>query len=273
MSRFTDRTVLITGASLGVGRACAHRFFAEGARVVLVARRLEPLQAVLAELGDAERVLLVAADVTDQHALEGMVAQTVARFGGLHGLVNNAGAHFRGEVASRTATELASMVDVNLRAPVALTRLALPHLQAQGGFVVNVASLAGKLPLEGAATYSATKMGLRAFTFALAEELRGTKVTVSAVSPGPVDTGFIMDELDEVADITFSQALCTANDVADMVLACAADGRAEREYPVVGGKLATLAYLAPWVRRVLKPSLVAKGRRVKDRLRKERSGA
>lgn len=272
MADFTDRTILVTGASLGVGRSCARRFHAAGASVVLVARREGPLREVAEALGEPDRVLVVPADVADLAALERLVATTVAHFGGLHGLVNNAGAHFRGEVLGREAQELATMVDVNLRAPIALTRLALPHLLQGGGFVVNVASLAGKLPLEGAATYSATKMGLRAFTLALAEELRGSGVTVSAVSPGPVDTGFIMDELDEVADVTFSQAICTADDVAEMVLACAVDGRREREYPLVGAKLATLAYLAPWVRRLLEPWLVAKGRRVKERLRRQRDG-
>lgn len=261
------QTVLITGASLGVGRATARRFAAAGANVVLLARRREPLEAVAAEL-DADRVLVCPADVADIDALVEVLAAAVRRFGGLTGLVNNAGAHFRGDVGTRTAVELAAMVDVNLRAPIVLTRLALPELQRSGGFVVNVASLAGKVPLDGAATYSATKFGLRAFSFALAEELRGTAVTVSAVSPGPISTTFILDQLDEVTDITFSQAMCSAEHVAEMVFACSRDGRREREYPVSGGKLATLAYLWPGLRRVLRPVLERKGRRNKERLRR-----
>ncbi|MFO7563433.1 MAG: SDR family NAD(P)-dependent oxidoreductase, partial [Enhygromyxa sp.] len=146
----------------------------------------------------------------------------------------------------------------------------LPHLREQGGFIVNVASLAGKIPLDGAATYSATKFGLRAFSIALAEELRGTEVSVSLVSPGPIDTGFIMYLLDEVADIVFSQTMCTADEVAQMILACARDARREREFPVGGGKLATLGYLIPGLRRALKPRLERKGAAVKRRLRRER---
>ncbi|MCA9686873.1 MAG: SDR family NAD(P)-dependent oxidoreductase, partial [Myxococcales bacterium] len=166
--------------------------------------------------------------------------------------------------AKREAGELSTMVDVNLRAPIVLSRLVLPHLQAAGrGFIVNVASLAGKVPLDGAATYSATKFGLRAFSFAMAEELRGTGITVSAVSPGPIDTGFIMDELHEVEDIVFSQTMCTADDVARMIVDCALDGRREREFPASGGKLGTLAYLAPTLRRMIKPLLVRKGAAVK----------
>lgn len=264
--RFPGRTVLITGASQGVGLACARRFHQEGAHVVLVARRPGPLAEAVRGL-DPNRVLTIAADVGDPSALEGLVARTVERFGGLDGLVNNAGAHFRGPLEARTAAEIATMVDVNLRAPLVLTRLALPELRVRAGFVVNVASLAGKVPLDGAVTYSSTKFGLRAFSFALAEELRGTGVRVSAVSPGPIETGFILGELDEVADITFSQTMCTADDVAELVLACAEDGRWEREFPALGGKLATLAYLFPAVRRALRPSLEAKGRRVKAALK------
>lgn len=268
--RFRDRTIIVTGASLGVGRATAEHFYREGANVVLVARRAEPLERAAAELGDADRVLTVTADVADNDALAELVRATVERFGGIGGLVNNAGAHFRGPVATRKASELALMVDVNLRAPIALSAMVLPHLQTKGGFIVNVASLAGKVPLDGAATYSATKFGLRAFSYAMAEELRGTNVSVSVVSPGPIDTGFIMDELDEVEDIVLSQEICSADDVARMIVACAIDRQVEREFPVSGAKLATLAYLVPGLRRWLKPRLVRKGAAQKARLRRER---
>ena len=268
--RFRDRTVIITGASLGVGRASAARFHQQGANVVLVARREAPLDQAAQELGAPERVMTFATDVTDNDGLARLVEATVERFGGLAGVINNAGAHARGPVETRTAAELAVMVDANLRAPIVLSRLALPHLREAGGFIVNVASLAGKIPLDGAATYSATKFGLRAFSYALGEELRETNVSVSVVSPGPIDTTFIMDNLDEVDDIVFSQTMCTADDVARMIVDCAVDGRREREFPVGGGKLATLGYLVPRLRRVLKPRLMRKGAAVKDRLRRER---
>lgn len=271
--RFSGHTVIVTGASLGVGRATAAGFHRAGANVVLVARREGPLREAAAALGDDDRVMIATADVADNAALADLVDASVERFGGLTGLVNNAGAHFRGPAQTRTPAELSTMVDVNLRAPIVLSRLVLPHLlREREGFIVNVASLAGKLALEGAATYSSTKFGLRVFSFALAEELRETSVSVSVVSPGPIDTGFIMDELDEVEDIVLSQTMCTAEHVATMVLDCAADGRREREFPVSGAKLGTLAYLVPGLRRVLKPRLVAKGAAVKRRLRRERSG-
>lgn len=269
--RFANHTVIVTGASLGVGRATAQAFHREGADLVLVARQPGPLNEFAETLGTPDRVLVQAADVGDLEALAAVVDATVTRFGRLTGLVNNAGAHFRGVVDSRAPDELASMVDVNLRAPIVLSRLALPELRQHAGFIVNVASLAGKLPLEGAATYSSTKFALRVFGHALAEELRGTGVSVSSVSPGPIDTGFIMDQIDEVEDIVFSQTMCTAEDVANMVLDCAADGRRERQFPKLGGALGTLAYLLPGLRRRIKPRLEAKGAAVKARLRRERS--
>lgn len=271
---FHGRTVLITGASLGVGRATAEAFHAAGANVALLARRRGPLEEVADGL---ERSLVLAVDVGNVDALRSALEETVARFGGLDGVVNNAGAHFRGPLDERTPDEVGVMVDVNLRAPLVLTNLALPYLQASAetrgkAFVVNVASLAGKVPLDRAATYSATKFGLRAFTYAMAQELAGTGITVSVVSPGPIDTGFIMDELDTVEDIVLSQELCTAEDVAQMILACAADGRVEREFPKIGGMLATLGYLFPSIRKRLKPLLSEKGRKAKEKLRKERDG-
>ena len=262
--RFAGRTVLVTGASLGVGRACAHAFHAEGANVAMVARRRGPLEEAAAGL---ERALVIDADVTDPRAMADALAATCARFGGLDGVVNNAGAHFRGPIERRTPEEVGAMVDVNLRAPLVLTRLALPVLrERERAFVVNVASLAGRVPLDGAATYSATKFGLRAFSIALGEELRGSGISVSLVSPGPIDTGFIMDQLDEVEDIVFSQRICSAEHVAAMVLDAASDGRRERTYPAAGGLLATLGYLLPSLRRRLKPLLERKGKRAKARL-------
>jgi hypothetical protein len=265
---FAGKTVFITGASKGVGRATTEAFHGAGANVVLVARSIGPLEEAAEGL---ERSLVISLDVSDLDAMERALEQTVDHFGSLDGIVNNAGAHFRGDLEKRTPEEVATMVDVNLRAPLVLTRMALPYLRQQSsGFVVNVASLAGKVPLDGAATYSSTKFGLRAFTYAMAQELEGSGITVSAVSPGPIDTSFIMDELDEVEDIVFSQKMCTAEDVADMILACAEDGEVEREFPVSGAKLATLAYLMPGLRQRLKPLLKAKGRRTKERLRRER---
>jgi NAD(P)-dependent dehydrogenase (short-subunit alcohol dehydrogenase family) len=265
--RLKDKTVLITGGSAGIGLAAARQAAAEGARVVIAARGREALDAAAAELG----VLALQADVGDNDACRRLIEETVSQTGRLDVLVNNAGAHFRGDLETRTADEVALMVDVNLRAPIYLTRLALPHLVEARGAVVNVASLAGFVPLPGAATYSSTKAGLRAFSRALKIELAG-KVRIALVSPGPVDTGFIMDELDEVEDIVFSQPMSTADEVGAEVVRFAIGGDGEVAMPLSGGILGTLGYLAPSLRQMLWPLLVAKGRRTKEALRARRNG-
>jgi len=268
---FNDRTVVITGASAGIGLACARQFAEAGANVVLVARGATELERARAEIARLGPALAIAVDVAAPDGPERIVSGALARFGALHVLVNNAGRHARGPFGDQTDADLAAMVDVNLRAPILLTRRALPHLVANGrGAVVNVASLAGKVPTTGSAVYSATKFGLRGFSMALADELRGTGVTVSCVSPGPVDTQFIMAELDTVSDLTMSQPLVTADQVAALVVACALDGKLERVTPRLSGALATAGYLAPGLRRVLKPMLERRGRRNKQKLRERR---
>lgn len=272
MARFHDRVVVITGASEGIGAACARRFAAEGGRLVLAARRPGPLEALADELRrGGVTALAVPTDVGDVAACERLVATTCAELGGLDVLVNNAGAHFRGPVRERSPAEIATMIDVNARAPLVLSRLALDALVASRGAIVNVASIAGMTPLPDAATYSASKFALRAFSIALAEELRGSGVGVSLVSPGPIlDTGFLMESLEEAADVVFAQPMSTADEVAALVVECAADRKRERVKPRSSAALATAAYLLPALRRVLEPAMKLKGRRAKARYRKQR---
>ncbi len=264
--RFLDQVVLITGASTGIGAAAARMFAAEGAKVVLAARGREALDALAGELrGAGHAVEVVPTDVADMEALRRLVERTVEWGGRLDVLVNNAGVNHRGELERHTPEQLAQIVHVNLTAPIVLSRIALPHLQRHRGAIVNVASLAGRIPVVHEATYSATKFGLRAFTFALADELRPAGVRVSVVSPGPVDTGFIMEDLDHVPDLVFSQPMSSAEEIAALVLDCALDGRVERVRPKLGARLATLGYLFPGLRRALLPMMERKGRAAKQR--------
>lgn len=269
MYRFGGKAVVVTGASAGIGEAVARQFAREGAKLALAARGAERLEAVADELrGQGAEVIAVPTDVADQAACAELLARTERELGAVDVLVNNAGAHVRGRVDLQSADDLALMVDVNLRAPIVLSRQALPYLErAGGGAIVNVASIAGRVPLGEAAVYSATKFGLRVFTFALAEELEGAGITVSAVSPGPVDTAFLMDEIDDVADVVFAQPMSTPDDIAALVLDCAGDGRRERMTPKSSGYLATMAYLVPGLRRLLLPYMRKKGARAKQRYR------
>ena len=266
--RFVGQTVIVTGASAGIGLECGRRFAREGANVVLVARGEAELEKARAELASLGSVIAVAADVAEPDGPRKIIDAALAAFGAIQVLVNNAGAHARGPFADQEAEKLGKMVDVNLRAPIVLTSKVLPHIRKAGrGAVINVTSLAGMVPTVGSATYSATKFGLRAFTMALAEELVGTGITVSCVSPGPVDTQFIMADLDTVSDLTMSQPLVTADQIAELVVDCAVDGKVERTAPRLSGVLATLGYLVPGMRRALRPMLEARGRKNKERIR------
>ena len=262
--RFAGKVVVITGASAGIGAAAARRFVTEGARVVLAARGVSELDGLARELGGT-RAVAVPTDVSDAAAAKALLERATAAFGAINVLVNNAGYNRRGAVEHAPTEDLARIVDVNLRAPIVLTRLAIPYLRrAGGGAIVNVASIAGRIPLPEEATYSATKFGLRAFTFALAEELQGSGITVSAVSPGPVETGFILKELEEVPDVVFSQPMSSADDIARLILECAADGSLERAHPASSAYLATLGYLVPQLPRLLRPLLERQGRAAKQ---------
>ncbi|MDN5861819.1 MAG: SDR family oxidoreductase [Salinisphaera sp.] len=264
MPQTDSQTILITGASSGVGAATARRFAALGAHVVLAARGAQALQAVADEIGGTA----ITADVASNADCLRLIQTCVETSGRLDVLVNNAGCHHRGPLASVDTDALAQMVDTNLRAPVVLSRAALPHLQAAPrGAIVNVASIAGQMPLAGSAVYSATKFGLRALTYALAEELRGSSVSVSVVSPGPIETDFILDNIDNVSDITFSQPMSTPEQIAELIVACAADGRIERSRPRISRVIATAGYLIPALPRLLRPALERRGRRAKDRYR------
>lgn len=267
---FKDKTVIITGGSEGVGAATARLFADAGANLMLVARNKKNLDAIAEELRDKTKVEIFAMDVTDADACIDVFKKAQFEFGRVDILVNNAGYHARGLVEEVEAPELARIVDVNLRAPIMLSRIALPYLREAGeGAVINVGSLAGRTPVPGSATYAATKAGLRAFSLALAEELRGSKIKIGLVSPGPIDTAFIMSDMNKVSDITFSQPMSTAEDVAQTILDLCGNNINEKSMPPMSGFLATVFYLVPWLGRQIRPMLKRKGQRVKKKLKAE----
>ena len=203
-------------------------------------------------------------DVTDADVCVDVFKKAAFEFGHVDVLVNNAGFHARGPVRDVEPADLGRIIDVNLKAPITL-----PGGGSTGGAIINVASLHGKLASAGASTYSASKFGLRIFTLALNQELDGTNIKAAVVSPGPVDTGFIMQHLDEVDDIVFSQPMSTAEEVAQCILDLCGNNVREQDMPVSSGILATAAYLMPWIARFIRPALERKGAKVKARLKAE----
>ena len=171
------RTVLLTGASGGLGGAIAHALAARGATVILTGRRVEPLEALAAELGGRA----IAADLSAPDA----PATLLADAGDVDALVANAALPASGELASFSAPEIDRALAVNLRAPIMLARLLVPALTARGsGHLVFVSSLSGKAAGPHSSLYSATKFGLRGFSLGLRQDLAEHGVGVSCVSPG-----------------------------------------------------------------------------------------
>jgi NAD(P)-dependent dehydrogenase (short-subunit alcohol dehydrogenase family) len=193
----TGHTVIVTGAGTGIGRAIALRLLGSGANVVLVGRREANLTEV-AERAELHRpngpaTLIAVADVADEDAVDRVVADTLARFGGIDGLVNNAGVARFGPVAETKPADLDAMIDAHLRGPVQLIRACLPTLRERRGCVVNVSSVGGALAMPNRSLYGATKAALNSLTRSLAREL-APQVRVNAILPGPVETP-IYDDL------------------------------------------------------------------------------
>ena len=267
---FNNKTVIVTGASEGVGAATARKFAEAGANLVLVARGKKKLEAIAEELRDKTRVEIFAMDVADPEACVNVFKKADFEYGRIDVLVNNAGFHERGNVESVAPDDLGRMIDVNLRAPIMLTRIALPYIRdAGGGAIINVGSLAGRTPVPGSAAYSASKSGLRAFTFAIAEEMPKAKIKFAVVSPGPIDTGFIMSDIDNVSDLTFSQPISTAEEVAQAILDLCGNSQREQSMPAISGVLTSLTYLFPWLGRKSRPWLEKRGQRTKSALKAE----
>ncbi len=268
---FNDKTVIITGGSAGVGAATARMFAEAGANLMLVARNKKNLETIAEELRAKTRVEIFVMDVSDAEACVDLFKKAAFEFGRIDVLVNNAGYNKRGYVEGIDANDLGRIIDVNLKAPIMLTRLALPYLrEAGGGAIINVGSLAGRAPVPGSSSYSASKAGLRAFTYALGMELADSDIKLAVVSPGPIDTGFIMDDIDATSDLTFSQPLIDPIEVAQAILDLCGNNLRELSMPRRSGLLTTIMYLFPGLGMKFRPMLERKGAKVKARIKAER---
>lgn len=210
-------TALVTGASGGIGLEIA-RLLAPDHDLVLVARSGDQLRALADELGGAQ---VVAVDL----AQPGAVQEVTAAIAEVDVLVNNAGVGDFGPFADADARKLTTMIDLNVGALTALTRAYLPGMIERGrGRVLNVASSAAFQPGPLMATYYATKAYVLSLSEALAEEVRGTGVTVTALCPGPTASGFQAGAAMETSKLVKGKRLPTAASVASFGVAAMGRG-------------------------------------------------
>ncbi|GAB2979353.1 SDR family NAD(P)-dependent oxidoreductase [Saccharothrix stipae] len=186
--RFAGGTAVVTGAAGGMGEQLAYGLARRGSDLVLIDRDADRLAAVAARIR-GPRVETHVADLSDIAGLDGLAARVLAANPRITLLVNNAGVALGGTFDQVNAEEFDWVVDVNFRAPVALTRLLLPTLlESPGSHVVNVSSLFGLIGPPGQTAYSASKFALRGFTESLRHELADRGVGVTCVHPGGIRT-------------------------------------------------------------------------------------
>lgn len=187
MGALDGRIALVTGASRGIGLASARALAGAGARVALLARGRESLAEAVATVGAS--AFSVTCDVSDNAALYGAVEQIRETVGDPDILVNNAGRFFVSPAERTSPDDFASLISTNLVAPFAIVRALLPAMRRAGrAHIVTIGSIADRHIFPGNAAYAASKHGLRALHEVLHEELRGSGVRTSLISPGPVDT-------------------------------------------------------------------------------------
>lgn len=190
----------MTGGSSGLGKAIASAFAARGARVVIAARRAEALAAAADDIRrHGHEVAALTADVTSSDDVERLFNETLARFGQIDVLVNNAGRSMRRALCETTAEDFHAMLDLNLLGLVRCTRAALPHLLARRGHLVNIGSLAGKSAARWVGAYPASKFAVTAYSQQLRLELADRGLHVLLVCPGPIDRSEPRSQADESA--------------------------------------------------------------------------
>ncbi len=185
MALLAGRTAVITGGAQGLGFAIAHRFIAEGARVLLGDLDLEATRAAAEQLGGEAVARAVHCDVTSAEQVQGLIDAAVRDFGGLDVMVNNAGITRDATLRTMTEDQFDEVVAVHLKGTWNGTRSAAAVMREQGrGNIVNMSSISGKVGLVGQTNYSAAKAGIVGLTKAAAKELAHLGVRVNAIQPG-----------------------------------------------------------------------------------------
>lgn len=235
---YKNKVVWITGASSGIGEALAYEFAAQGARLVLSARRADVLEQVKIKCANAEQHLVLPMDMTDSSQFTDLVLRVESDFGAVDMLINNAGVSQRSLVKDTVLSVDRTLLEVDYFGPVALTKVLLPYMLARrSGRLVAVSSIAGLVATPYRSSYAAAKHALRAFYDSMRAEIHDSGVRVSVVYPGFVKTaitfsalvgnGATQNKMDDAQDAAMS-----ATDFARKTVHALAQGQ---DHIVIGG--------------------------------------
>jgi len=224
-----DQIVLITGASSGIGEACARVFAQGGAKLILVARRQELLEQLAEQLGKeyACELYLISLDVRDRSAVQSALDNLPGEWSAVDILINNAGLS-RGldKLHEASIQDWEEMIDTNIKGLLYMTRALVPGMVSRGrGHVINLGSIAGHQTYPGGSVYCATKAAVKAISEGLKQDLLGTSVRVSSIDPGLVETNFsnvrFHGDTERAEKVYQGLTPLTPDDVADVIFFCA----------------------------------------------------
>ncbi|MEH1790372.1 SDR family oxidoreductase [Nostoc sp.] len=228
MTSLQNQIILITGASSGIGTACARIFAGAGAKLILAARRLERLQQLADTLNKdfSTEIHLLQLDVRDRSAVESAIATLPPAWADIDILINNAGLS-RGldKLHEGSFQDWEDMIDTNVKGLLYLSRYVVPRMVSRDrGHVVNLGSIAGHQTYPGGNVYCATKAAVRAISEGLKQDLLGTRVRVTSVDPGMVETEFsevrFHGNTERANKVYQGVTPLTADDIADVIFFC-----------------------------------------------------
>jgi NADP-dependent 3-hydroxy acid dehydrogenase YdfG len=226
MISLKNKIVLITGASAGIGKACAQQFAAQGANVILTARRMDRITALADSLTQEHGVKIfpLCLDVSDKAKVQSTLSSLPGDWKNIDILVNNAGAGVTSELMQNAnPDDWDVIIDTNVKGLLYVTRAILPTMiERNCGHIVNIGSTAGHAAFMGGNVYSASKHAVKAITRSLRIDLKGHKIKVSAVDPGMVQTEFSEARWDKERSDAFYKGIepLVGDDIADAVIYC-----------------------------------------------------
>ena len=204
---YRDKVVIVTGGTKGIGEGCVRVFIDAGARVVFCARRQDEGDKLTAALKGLGQAFFIKCDVADADEIKALIEQTVAKYGRIDCLINNAGWHPPDKpIDDFSIDDFRDLLNLNLVSIFAACKFALPHLRKTKGNIINMSSLVGTIGQLHATTYVASKGGITAFTKALAIDEAANGVRVNSVSPGNIYTPLWQQAIDNSPDPAKTQA-------------------------------------------------------------------